>query len=215
VAGTSRQLDYAASRPWYRRVWTRDHALRLVVAAVGIAAVLVMPALWRRVQLIGWQRQCLSYSSPPTKVVYESTGPSSTADLIAPWVSFHREVSGTRLRTNGTIFLHERQTQSGVRRLVAVEVTRSVWPAQRVELRPAARLFTVGSHLRPPVEVLSQTNGGGLLPFDASDTIRIYAGQPDPNDPSHFTVDYEVNGVRRTVDGWLRDPHTIVIERRE
>ena len=27
--------------------------------------------------------------------------------------------------------------------------------------------------------------------------------QPDPVDPSHFTIDYDLNGVRHTVDGWL------------
>jgi hypothetical protein len=35
---------------------------------------------------------------------------------------------------------------------------------------------------------------------------RIFAGQADPNDASHFTIEYEwPSGVRGTIDGWLRD----------
>ncbi|MEA2708481.1 MAG: hypothetical protein QOF78_1082 [Phycisphaerales bacterium] len=35
--------------------------------------------------------------------------------------------------------------------------------------------------------------------------LRFFAGQPDPQDPSHFTIDYEVGGVKSTIDGWLTD----------
>ena len=35
--------------------------------------------------------------------------------------------------------------------------------------------------------------------------LRFFAGQPDPQDASHFTVDYEIFGVKNTVDGWLTD----------
>jgi hypothetical protein len=35
--------------------------------------------------------------------------------------------------------------------------------------------------------------------------VRFYAGQLDPNDPSHFTIDYELNGARNVIDGWLTD----------
>ena len=35
--------------------------------------------------------------------------------------------------------------------------------------------------------------------------LRFFAGQADPNDASHFTVDYEVGGIKSTIDGWLTD----------
>jgi hypothetical protein len=35
--------------------------------------------------------------------------------------------------------------------------------------------------------------------------LRILAGQRDPKDPTHFTVDYDVGGVKNTIDGWLTD----------
>jgi hypothetical protein len=38
-----------------------------------------------------------------------------------------------------------------------------------------------------------------------TDGLRWYAGQPDELDSTHFTIDYEVAGVRGTVDGYLSD----------
>jgi hypothetical protein len=35
--------------------------------------------------------------------------------------------------------------------------------------------------------------------------LRFFAGQSDPNDPTHFTVTYELNGVKNTIDGYLTD----------
>jgi hypothetical protein len=31
--------------------------------------------------------------------------------------------------------------------------------------------------------------------------IRFFAGQPDPNDPSHFTLRYELSGQPGIIDG--------------
>ena len=36
-------------------------------------------------------------------------------------------------------------------------------------------------------------------------SLRFYAGQADPSDPSHFTIAYEMTGGRGTLDVWLRD----------
>jgi hypothetical protein len=33
--------------------------------------------------------------------------------------------------------------------------------------------------------------------------MRIFAGQPDPIDPSRFTIDYETSDGRRTIQGTL------------
>ena len=35
--------------------------------------------------------------------------------------------------------------------------------------------------------------------------LRFFAGQPDPKDASHFTVEYELGGVKNFIDGWLTD----------
>jgi len=55
----------------------------------------------------------------------------------------------------------------------------------------------------------------GLHPTVASgDEWRWFAGQPDPADPSHFTLGYEVNEVPGTIDGWLCDDETVLLRPR-
>jgi hypothetical protein len=35
--------------------------------------------------------------------------------------------------------------------------------------------------------------------------LRLFAGQPDPDDPTHFTIGYEYDGEPGTIDGYLED----------
>ena len=36
--------------------------------------------------------------------------------------------------------------------------------------------------------------------------VRIFAGEPDAADESHFTIPYDVDGTPGLIDGWL-DPY--------
>lgn len=51
--------------------------------------------------------------------------------------------------------------------------------------------------------------------LDPKDQFRFYAGQPDSADPSHFTIDYDLDGKRGTIDGRLKDDGTVSLEPRE
>ena len=35
--------------------------------------------------------------------------------------------------------------------------------------------------------------------------IKFFAGQSDPNDPSHFSIEFEKDGKREVLDCWLLD----------
>jgi hypothetical protein len=41
--------------------------------------------------------------------------------------------------------------------------------------------------------------------MQAGKRLRIYAGQPDPDDPAHFTVKYDLDGVEGILDGYEGD----------
>ena len=116
------------------------------------------------------------------------------------------------------VFLHELTTPSGARRIVAVhflpyvlEGTEGGGGAGLV-----ARIFETGGYFGPPVYV-GDSNARMLVPADAPALVatsippaaavplRWFAGQPDADDPSHFTLDYELDGVHGTVDGYLTD----------
>ncbi|MCY2953882.1 MAG: hypothetical protein NTU53_18215 [Planctomycetota bacterium] len=49
---------------------------------------------------------------------------------------------------------------------------------------------------------------------DPQKRLRIFAGQPDPNDASHFTIAYEAGDTKAVIDGWLKDDDTIVLKLR-
>ena len=73
------------------------------------------------------------------------------------------------------------------------------------------RVLRSGQSLR-----LVQADGHNVIPIKWVDgalratrpkehELRFFAGQPDSTDASHFTVEYEIGGVKNVIDGWLTD----------
>lgn len=232
---TSPQLDYAPPIPWRRKLRSRRWALRALIAVVLLGLVAAAPSLWRRAQLVYWQRQCMSYTPAPEQLAFERDParpqhiieefPSVKYDLagtslepgtyftLPAWERFY-ELAGGGLRSNGTLFVHRRTSPRGNTRLVAVDLVRAYASG---ELITAARVFSLGGLYRPPRELTAATIAPNAVPLNRPDAkiVRVFVGTPDPSDPSHFTIDYELDGQRHTLDGWLRDDDTVVIESRD
>jgi hypothetical protein len=114
------------------------------------------------------------------------------------------------------IFLHERVSPSGHRRLVCLgylPVCNTFQPAfipgfdyVVCVVRPVT--WTGQPVLAPPhgyaIEVKSSFPRHPPL-------VRVYAGQPDPTDSSHFTVRYRIWGQEDLLDGRLQDDDTITL----
>jgi hypothetical protein len=45
--------------------------------------------------------------------------------------------------------------------------------------------------------------------------MRMYAGQIDPNDASHFTIRYEIWGQSDVLDGYLDDKDQVTLKPRQ
>jgi hypothetical protein len=45
--------------------------------------------------------------------------------------------------------------------------------------------------------------------------LRVFAGQPDPNDPAHFTVPYQLNGRPGVIDGFVRTNGRVMLQPRD
>jgi hypothetical protein len=58
---------------------------------------------------------------------------------------------------------------------------------------------------RPVADVKPDAPLDGPLPVDYGNRLRFYAGQPDADDASPFTIAYELDGRVGVIDGWLRD----------
>jgi hypothetical protein len=45
---------------------------------------------------------------------------------------------------------------------------------------------------------------------DDGNRLRVYAGQADPVDASHFTIAYQLDGKSGTIDGWAKDAGVVL-----
>lgn len=54
----------------------------------------------------------------------------------------------------------------------------------------------------------------GSLHVKYADQLRVFTGQPDPADASHFTIPYELDGQAGIIDGWLNADGSVKLEPR-
>lgn len=149
---------------------------------------------------------------------------NAAAHVPACWTRFesltNTPVAIQWARGYGSIaFLHERVSPSGHRRLVGVRYfpdtnsfvasflngyncnTEAITPATlTMPPAPAMRAYLIdvlsGWPRHPPM-------------------VRMYAGQIDPNDPSRFTIRYEMWGQTDTLDGRLEDNDDVTLTPRK
>jgi hypothetical protein len=116
--------------------------------------------------------------------------------------------SGSRI---ATIFLHGRRTPGGEQRLVVIE--HSVYGLEIEVIRP-------GNLWRPPKiigyksawDVVNVLRISHLFNDEKHLGSQIYAGQPDPNDESRFTIDACSFGVKFRLLGQLLPNDMVRIE---
>ena len=216
-------LDYAPGAPIRRRRRIR-RVIRLGLAlATVIAAFVWGPTIWSRAKLLYHQRQCLTYVAPADQVVFDSN-PTRVAllahdpnYLIARGCAFRKPppqwsailtASGSPPTASPTalIFLHELRA-GGIKRLVQLERTAAAdesayfLPGYDV----ATHSMTLATFGKPQVTEQQFPWAIDVLDSIGPHTdIRIYAGQLDPADPSHFTVRFESRGETHTAHGHLR-----------
>jgi hypothetical protein len=109
-------------------------------------------------------------------------------------------------------FVHERRTEGGLARLVVVEA-RADWPVRdrRVwtRVRLIATTLSIDGPWQSPLKAMSEWEGPTIEspcgPNPLEFGVRIFAGRCDPQDKSHFWIEFEGgNGVKGTIDGYLR-----------
>lgn len=194
-----------------RRLLRRALPLLIVLAAVmgwgGVAAR-------DQYRLISVQKLCATYTLPPGEVVYEAkiepvkepTAKEPWAELAEvthtkkpapePWQELTK-ISGEPPLLDGgpVLFLHERRSACGERRVVCVEYT-GAWSPLVVRTVHCGSLVTRASF--DPLQWSPNPNLTGRR-------LRFFAGQPDPADPARFTIAYDMDGRAGTVEGRLLD----------
>ena len=229
----SAHLDYAPTTDLARAARVRRWMKLAVPVLLMLAAGMLAPRFLRHASLLLAQRQVRTHAAPPTHVVYEndpaevkkllvaqsgyaSDAAQTEAFLVsAEWMQFYG-MRGGGYQSSGTIYLGELQTKDGRRVLCSLDLSLSSQATRRWG-SIVARMMEPGTTYRSPrhVSPTIARGDGSSIAFNAGDTLRIYAGQRDPNDPSHVTIDYVLNGTTHTIDGWLEDTGFMRLELRE
>lgn len=139
----------------------------------------------------------------------------------------------------GCAFLHQMTTQSGSSRLVwiAIDIHQSVSKPDVLAGNETDQIYSIwlertltayvfdpevsephivhtSALLRTPplrkLTVKSETSAQ----LELRDQWRIFAGQLDPNNPSHLTIAYDIDGKPGVIDGWLKDGDRLMLEPR-
>jgi hypothetical protein len=188
---STRQFLFSPSQPdlLQRPVWRRDPtivaSLRQTIGSTGVS---------------------------PTLLLHTLKSPGGQQRLV--WVVIHSEqrlddvkdtYHNTNLQRHASVLTH--------RQITAMII-------DHVQTNQPVQPLTAKSH----VHLVPQTPGVQttvlLLKDAATETPRItitpkglfrfYAAQVDSQDPSHFTIDYTLDGKRNTIDGYLKDNDRII-----
>jgi hypothetical protein len=224
-------LHYASPLPWYRAGRTQRIIIRLL-----ILSALACGGIWafrfaQQLQFLFEQHQWMKYTMPKEKVV-AAEGTSEVPQLLAT-AGYHRIDHGSDSSAKAVagnppkeiasldwapvctvVFLHRLQCPEHDARLVSVILD---GPGNRLGWeQELAALAQVPANLQPGSRPIPCAPAGvsGRFSFFA-DTFRLFAGQPDPADESHFTIRYDLDGKSNVIDGWLMPDDTVKLEPRK
>jgi hypothetical protein len=210
-------LDYAKAPPWRNRKSVRRATLALFLAIILLAALKFARPAWNHARLLHYQSRCLKHALPADRVVFDNNAQSN---FISPdWDRFYTIFSPPGGKRDATLLVHELHRPDAPPRLVVLELFGG---ADFVDSMPPPYAFDItvidpaGLWSRPKLV----SNRFWLSPFrmplppSPQSPLRIYAGQLDPANPAHFTIDYEYRGKTGTIDGWLQSDDTILLEPR-
>lgn len=223
-------LSYAPKPPRHRRL-LRLWCAVLVAVLVATAGWRWGPGAWATVSYRYNWHQCLTFRLPSDFVVYEED-PAAAARLRATSAEFHVQqkiyfndswyptppadwgppacYTPTVLRRvnaavySGYAFVHSRTSPGGLTRLVTVGGGSSAFGPKGRTFGLHGKCLEPRTPAQPPMSVRQHSPAIDLR-LRSNNRLRLFAGQPDPADASHFTIRYEIDGEAGTIDGWLRD----------
>ena len=225
-------LGYAPAPPRGRK-WVR-RVLLWGVLPLGAVALLLwgfVPAR-NKFTFLHHQSKCMAFAAPPGTIAYTedpatvarltggaASGPGwATLSHNAKVIAYYLMPASLRyLETrpdvdipqgSGPVFLHGRAVPGGGARLVVAKVDpmrsyRAVpgGPSVGDHALDVSVMTPAGLRAGPNVTRTLWRPDGAAVSFGE---LTFFVGQPDANDESHFTIDYQTPAGRGTIDGWLR-----------
>ena len=118
-------------------------------------------------------------------------------------------------RAAAVAFLHERWSRAGHRRLISV----LYFPDSDTAMPGAVRAWNYSVQVvTPATSVAALRLSQQILKIEPPRSwpqppplVRMFAGQPDPADPAHFTIRYQMWGQEDVLDGRLNDDDSVTL----
>lgn len=222
----SERLSFASNKPAAKkkRHWSWYFFALGVFILIG-AGLAVAQLLSGRIAQIHIRDACLNYVSPPRQVVFEED-PAALEQLASSGPGYERTIGGRlcqipecwkqeapNLNTSGTVFLHELTSPAGHKRLVSIDVNigAGMWLSTTGHVEDvslAATIIQPGRAIAHDKMLVTSQTSLWVCPADPKPT-RFFGGSIDPNNPSHFVVEYERQKIHSAIDGRLNDDDTI------
>ena len=231
VPAAATPLAYAG-KPRRRR-WRGSVVVLVVLIAAAFAGWKWGRPYWHRGKYLYEQRAILRLTLPPDKVVYDED-PARARLLLANPAEYRASqtfMTGFEWRNgpppgwqapvnyrsaqwlafrpgdfyDGVLFVSGRRSAGEKTRIVFVSTHTIAHGPNDHSLSVMANPYVPASwRLDSKLGYPRHTRSLGIE-LKAPQSLRIYAGQKDPADDSHFTLRYDINGIEGTIDGWLRD----------
>jgi hypothetical protein len=215
-------INYAPPAPWYRGRRTQRIIVRLLIVAAITCGAIWGLRFFQQVRFLYQQRQWMRYTAPADRIVL-ADGTADVARLlkmpdyrpVATAAAFNPPAAIYWPPQDECVFLHGLHAAGHPEKLVTV--TLGPQPAfvpgrgyQLIALAQTPAALRPGS--RPEFCSVNATSGKLALPV--ADSLRVYAGQLDPADASHFTIRCDLGGKQSTIDGWLMPDDSVKLEAR-
>lgn len=164
-----------------------------------------------------------SANSPATSGVFLQ---DPTGAYVVPQEWWKLQPYVPKYHFDGVAFMRERTRPDGLKRLVVFHLqargpTLHQWlPFTSVSTTPPGGRMVVLIELaadvleragaRPQLSSVETTPATIIVPYHAP--LTLFAGQPDPQDQSHFTIAYTAGSTRGTIDGWLANDDSVKVQ---
>jgi hypothetical protein len=200
---------------------------RLTIAAILIIAIAISVnwtrANWPLLRLYWLQRECIVHPISPGIQVYSSAQPANalhSQELNAFLNEFPRQVYGSYAPppTNPiAVYLGTRQATNGRSRFIAIYATVDVTSDKGSDKATDVYLFGINRPIGlAPLEVYDQNfhlaQGdwlGTTYLTGARPGVLINSGVEDPNDKSHFTIEFDCEELHTIVNCYLKPDGTL------
>jgi hypothetical protein len=221
------ELHYEPGAPIRRRRVVRRILLGIVLLAVIVLVWRVGPPIWQKGRVRSIIPPARTFSFPEDTVIYEKDPASARASLVRQDPRLLAQLCQITERGPGAFmlfgataapesplaFLHERTSEKGVTRLVAlrvVGVTYTRADGGSLTIHYKAMPLELRDRLPPVAHGVGESSGPdlSLLPPSAlvlpdgpatPGPIKIFAAQPDSKNPAAFILPYEIGGQRKTI----------------